>query len=807
MKKIFSFRLYLEGLKRLRLLGLATGIVLPLLMIVQFVIRVSSYVVRPLYVVSQMEFFAFPLVLLLIATPFFIYQAFSFLNKRKAADFYHSIPYRRICIYFSNLAAVYTWIFGILLLSVTVSMVAFANTVPQIDWTMVVFTLLLFAVAALFIGSVMLFSMTLTGTAFAGGVLFLVLALGFRLISWIVVSHLESQIPLIDFQFTAMKLFSMETSIFAVGLNAFFEYSILYDPTMWVFTVCVTLLFYVLAGVFFVKRRSETAGKTGSINGMQHFYSCGFSLPLALLTTSFLLKYGFARYLPYTALFAVGTVVVFYLCEMLSYKKILKSLKATPLLGAVILLCGIFAGGSLLCRNYVNSRTFDPEEIESVRFYSRTSLLEVAPSEDNNPAVYFLMEFPFPGGCDFEIKDRDFVEMVADLWASPNQSGSDMFYYVSFQLKDGSAVGRKLIVSADEKGRLYQGLHATQEYRDAYVDLVEKQDLSFYSMDLEHHVGKEIGDIFWQEYNSLQREEKYAYFVESNLKAGYLQGLASYTQQIYYAHEYVNYGDPVFMLSDEHDYPMFVILNKHFPKTIALLNSKIAKRNATGLSELKEFLSLEEEARLKAFRKSNLYISMEVQYGDFNAYISLSDDYQTPEDDEAVLKKLDVLSKIILNDSENFYGTDDRYSIQFTFDYNPNKSFRTDYYPIAYDGMDSEFFKDVIRASSSGKVFRYLLEPDHRASSVAWTGKPFQIMLIFSNGEEYVLSVTDENYDRFLEVWDGIPTKFWDPDKPVSVGDEGTVEIYISTYDRNYYGILRTVELPEEIKERLRNFS
>jgi hypothetical protein len=51
-----------------------------------------------------------PLMLGLFAVaPLMTLVQFAFLNQRKACDFYHAIPHRRLTVFFSMMAAVLTW--------------------------------------------------------------------------------------------------------------------------------------------------------------------------------------------------------------------------------------------------------------------------------------------------------------------------------------------------------------------------------------------------------------------------------------------------------------------------------------------------------------------------------------------------------------------------------------------------------------------------------------------------------------------------------------------------------------------------
>ena len=101
-KKVFSFHMFLQTLKQTRLAGFIMMAVITLISVVP-IISSLSYIKEYKQVNNVV-----PVISLIV---------WSFLNKRSSSDFYHSIPYTRLCIYLSKTAAILTWIAGILVVS------------------------------------------------------------------------------------------------------------------------------------------------------------------------------------------------------------------------------------------------------------------------------------------------------------------------------------------------------------------------------------------------------------------------------------------------------------------------------------------------------------------------------------------------------------------------------------------------------------------------------------------------------------------------------------------------------------------
>ena len=105
MKNIFSVKLYLQGLRKVRTLGVAMAIVMialnawiPLMSISEYtyLIDETTIVIEPV----EMGMFAPFSLLFLIFAPLLVYNMFSYLNERRASDFFHALPQKRICVYY-----------------------------------------------------------------------------------------------------------------------------------------------------------------------------------------------------------------------------------------------------------------------------------------------------------------------------------------------------------------------------------------------------------------------------------------------------------------------------------------------------------------------------------------------------------------------------------------------------------------------------------------------------------------------------------------------------------------------------------
>ena len=122
MKNFFSLKLYLEGLRKIRVAGVASAVtvvalnaILPIIGLLESKKEYMSDTRAP-SVVPTVGFAPFGLLMMIFAV-ILTYSMFSYLNERSKSDFWHAVPEKRSCVYFSFTAAIYTWIAGTLLVS------------------------------------------------------------------------------------------------------------------------------------------------------------------------------------------------------------------------------------------------------------------------------------------------------------------------------------------------------------------------------------------------------------------------------------------------------------------------------------------------------------------------------------------------------------------------------------------------------------------------------------------------------------------------------------------------------------------
>lgn len=110
MKKIFSFKMYKEGLNELKLISF---IFLVLSVFVNALIKDEYMTSRnSLISINYMVFLSYTVIV-----PVMTLYLFMFMTKRNSSDFYDALPHSRVCIYISYCASIVTSIASIIFIS------------------------------------------------------------------------------------------------------------------------------------------------------------------------------------------------------------------------------------------------------------------------------------------------------------------------------------------------------------------------------------------------------------------------------------------------------------------------------------------------------------------------------------------------------------------------------------------------------------------------------------------------------------------------------------------------------------------
>lgn len=518
MKKIFSFKLYVEGLKRIKIAGIAAAIAVILLNAVIPIIAILENDVRFLsaggYVSSVMPFEFMPVsLLMLVFGAVFAHAMFSFLNERNRSDFFHAIPHKRICVYLSFVAAIVTWIFGILIASAGVNAVLYGIAeYYAVNVSVIVITPLAFGLASTMIAAFMTLAMTLTGTTISNVLIFLLVLLFGRTIGQIFVTCLSELAPIISRGESFLNYLEFNFSLpFALLIGEGFG-----NTSLILYTVFVTLLVFAAGAVCYVRRKSETATKSAPSKLLQHVYRSAISLPFFLFVVLTMITNGMDMSTQLVLL--ILAILVYCIFELMTTKKIKSLVKALPMILIPILLSVVFTFAVYIARDAVLNQVPDIDDIEAVGMQDSVNY---KPSYRDFRTNETFVESDEAKRIILNALKRD-VEQIRNYGnfsftiLGENKENIDIYCKetFTFRLKNGRIFGRYLRLTEWEYERLMSIFLESFDYLGAYLDLPSSKEVDVvrvYSYNIKREDEKRLWASFVQEYNALSSKEQLAY--------------------------------------------------------------------------------------------------------------------------------------------------------------------------------------------------------------------------------------------------------------------------------------------------------
>lgn len=552
MRKWFSFEMFKEGLRQLRLAGLSVIAVftvlnlLPPISIWSF--DTSSWEVRAL---EWGIYGVIPTIFSVVAPILLCSVLFRFVMRRSDSDFYGALPFTRQSVFSGFTAAVFVYVVGGIVLSVLSSVFLF--------WLMgcyiialgkvVLVTLTLITAAMLVMGALLVGIMLcgrLFNAFFTGGLLlclpravatmFLVTCMNIK--SW----QLSPETVLLPQVLQQNTLIKMLTSWAIDKADVFPWQSILYS-------FILALIYIVLAGVLFYYRKTEIAGESVPRPWLQVVCRLGISLPLMLFFTMMLLLGQGEQ----VAMVMIGILclLVYYVYELLTTKSWRRLVPATGWLLASVGVCLVFSGAVVGYNRYHIGIKPAKEEIAYVSFIRSPNFVETRDYMTEELKQVRFEEASVRQMVSSALQTRMMEETPLNrTYASANAR-------VKIVLKNGKTYYRRIFLSELQFEMI---LSTNKTYKSILAGLPPKEEFAEMICERTIITDKAVYDVFYKEFMALPENRR----------------MDLHTDEVIYSDHGISVG--VYLLSEgkRNDYS-FCLTAKEFPKTLC----EIAKRQDT----------------------------------------------------------------------------------------------------------------------------------------------------------------------------------------------------------------------------------
>lgn len=553
MKNYFDTQLFLQGIRKVRVLGIVSFVVtalvtllLPLLTLIGTYLNenTGAYYGEADRVTTVLPFMiiAAPMAIVLFFAPFLVSNAFSFLRKRSHADFYHSLPQSKVCMFITFTASCLAWVLFILvsvgLLGIAIYSALPVNAVFDL-WDVLSNILGIFSFAFLLI-SLSALAVTVTGTAFSWFATFLVILTAIPLYLTLIVSSISTLIPSVngmeylladmveeiskypyfhDASYVLVVLMSgllgsgdggVLGEIFTLISGAFTV--LLSNPLRFTVIILISVGITALGCFIYKKRLSEWAGNAMPNERLRILLTFAFSLPFLLTATHYILGFFASAYsdiyfdhavAPAVGILILLSVAAWFCAEFFTAKKATKAIISFARFPLLCGICAVYAAACLCVRGSVLSFRPDVNSVAGVRF-------DTASSESSADIDEMKNHF---------ISDPDVVNFVcyhlgvntSDLIREHGWNNGVITRKVTFKMKSGATVTRD-VCFADEldfSEILLLSLGSEDSYTKTVTTLPEKP-LRVYVTQFSggYSNSDEIYKVFCEEYNAAPFEER-----------------------------------------------------------------------------------------------------------------------------------------------------------------------------------------------------------------------------------------------------------------------------------------------------------
>lgn len=465
MKKIFSIKLYAEGLRRIRtqlIVFLALSAVTSLSASLLFASwREMSG--------GALAFFGIPFYV--ICVPMMTVRMFSFLNNRPGSDLFHSLPYRRECVFLSLLSALVSGIVCVISALGAFSYLfylIFTHNKGLAPGSLILFLLACLA-ASLLVAAIVLVTMTVSGTVFVELILSVIIALLPHLLLYLMECLIRSSVFSCKVDAALLPFSGIENNLI-FGIIEFFNIS----PTVTsiIYTSALSLVYFIAGSILFRFRKSETAGHPAPSKGLQSAFRIAAACSISFIATMFFAERIFNNY---TVKLSAGilvayifSAVVYFLYEIISTKSWKSVLKSLPVFGAVILLNVCVFGACFGVYRAESDFAASPGSITDVKFRimnfdsNRWTVSDYAKSVCRSEGV--------------RIDDREILDELSAIIKKQNEK-RDRIYTpdkvgslrdLTLDVKCGAMTKpRRIFVSKELSVRIYDYLAVTETYKNA----------------------------------------------------------------------------------------------------------------------------------------------------------------------------------------------------------------------------------------------------------------------------------------------------------------------------------------------------
>lgn len=538
-KKIFSVNMFWQTFKQLKVVGILSMAV-TLFFVVFPQINDALYYLKhiKLYGEEQMDASAKMVyasnidvlsITFILFTPILVLYVWNFLNKKNSSDFYHSLPYKRECLYFSKIAAVFAWQVIIHVVTYVCLIITFAvfKDCFIVEMWMVFRVFLSIFIANLLCGSAISLACALTGNVFSNICLSGLIIFLPRFLCIMIEAFATMKVPTVS-DYQVFPLINDAHNIVAgYILRAFVQIdynSLMFSVSSLVYTLILAFIYMGLGLLVFKFRKSEAAQKSALNKKLQVAISMtlGFVICFISVIFTFAEDEGDRDYIMLVVFFLVAAFVII-VYELATGKKnhlLQRSVPSILMAYVLSLIFGVLVG------------TVADGMLEYAPKAQSIDYIKINGMSDNQASMYGYRAADYFDSIieGIQIKDKQSCEIVAKAIADNNsiiknnkqyykEFNSDNYVKMDIFVKDGLiGANRKVYIKSEDINVIATAAGKEEKYRERIKSLpiAEEAAIIWDSAYMDVKNSRRIYNIYKEEYYNMDYEKILNHMVTPN---------------------------------------------------------------------------------------------------------------------------------------------------------------------------------------------------------------------------------------------------------------------------------------------------
>lgn len=501
-KKVFSIPLFINNFLQLKIIGILATVIMAVIPAITLIsegsanqnyFRQTGSSISTSVTISD---FTVLIATFVVVTPILMLMAFNYNNKRNSSDFYNSLPYTRLNMYLTKLAAVLAWqliMFAAVFVAVAVPMAIyheyFVYSVSSLVWTVVGII-----ICNLICGASIVLACSVTGNLISNICLSGIIMFLPAVLSQLMIFTVQSMFDFASHTVTVPVIGTMRNmlvnvvfgDVMGLGARVYTTGGLtgtLTSRSSMIYTLVLAVIYTAAGFYFFNRRKSEIAGKATVGNKAQ--FAIRTVIGFVILDFAVMAIVNSINDISnVSTIMSVGLVIIGAFIAMLVYELLTGDktllLKKTAISFAAAFVCSIVFTG-IIAIGAGRMKEYNPD-------VDKISYVKIEHGDYRFNSDYTGYDDYYSNKLfSFKIDDKESVKKFVDAYDNcKGKSRIDMYnskdvrvYDIDIYFKDG-LLGRhrKILINSKQYNDIINSLSKSEEYQNIYLSLPDSNGVS-----------------------------------------------------------------------------------------------------------------------------------------------------------------------------------------------------------------------------------------------------------------------------------------------------------------------------------------